>query len=269
LGQGIRTGWGDDMLRIGPIKMFFDGSLIGRTAAMNEGYAPEPDNIGFYATPEHRIREWVLTGHRCGWQLAIHAIGDRAIAYVLDCYEEALTRRPRKDHRHRIEHCGVVAPALIDRIQQLGVIPVPQQHFISQLGEGFRTAIGPQRVRWCYPLRSFLERNIPIPGSSDRFVVPGAPLLGIHDAVNQKTHSGADYVPEERITAEEAIRCYTLNSAFASFEETRKGSIEIGKLADLTILGADPTRIDPAEIRQIPVQATMVGGRLLYRKDLD
>ncbi|MFH2131347.1 MAG: amidohydrolase [bacterium] len=266
--HGIRTGWGDDRLRIGPMKMFFDGSLIGKTAAVTQGYADDPDKLGFYAESEEKIRDWIMKGHRSGWQLAIHAIGDRAIGFILDCYEEALTDLPKTDHRHRIEHCGVLTPALIDRIQKLGVIPVPQQHFIGELGDGFKRVLGPERTRWCYPQRSMLDLGIPIPGSSDRFVVQGAPLLGIHDAVNQKTDSGADYVPEEKITPEEAIRLYTLNSAHAVFDEHIKGSIQAGKLADFAILGADPTTIAPEEIAQIPVQGTIVGGNLCFEKGL-
>jgi predicted amidohydrolase YtcJ len=268
LSHGIRTGWGNEMLRIGPMKMFFDGSLIGKTAAMNAGYVTEPENIGFYATPEEKIRDWIMRGHQSGWQLAIHAIGDRAISYILDCYEEADIQFPRSDRRHRIEHCGVVNPRIMDRIEKLGVIPVPQQHFIGELGDGFIASIGPERSRWCYPMRSFLDRGVPIPGSSDRFVVKGAPLLGIHDAVNQKTDSGKDYVPEERVTPEEAIRMYTLHSAYVSFEEDLKGSIEAGKLADLAVLGADPTTISPTEIAAIPVLGTVVGGKLLYENNL-
>ena len=267
LSQGIRTGWGDDMLRIGPMKMFFDGSLIGKTAAMNDGYTTDPDNIGFFATSEEKIRDWIMRGHRSGWQLAIHAIGDRAISYILDCYAEAIERYPKSDHRHRIEHCGVVNPQIIGRIEKLGVIPVMQQHFIGELGDGFRTVLGPDRTRLCYPQRSYLDRGIPIPGSSDRFVVKGAPLSGIHDAVNQKTDSGEDYVPEESITPEEAIRMYTLHSAYASFEEHLKGSLAAGKLADLAILGADPTTINPTDIADIPVHGTIIGGKLLYGED--
>ena len=268
LSQGIRTGWGDERLRIGPIKMFSDGSLIGRTAALREGYATDPNNTGFFATPEETLRDWILRGHRSGWQIAVHAIGDRAVSFILDCYEEALQVWPRPDHRHRIEHCGVIDQGLLERIAGLGVIPVPQQHFIGELGDGFKRNLGPERARWCYVQKSFLARGIPMPGSSDRYVVEGAPLLGIHDAVNQKTLSGDDYVPEERITPEEAIRAYTLNSAYASFEENIKGSVEAGKLADLTVLGADPTRVVPEEILNIPVQGTLVGGRLLFERDL-
>jgi len=268
LSQGIRTGWGDEWLRIGPIKLFSDGSLIGRTAAMTQGYATDPDNTGFFATPEETLRDWIFQGHRSGWQVAVHAIGDRAVSFILDCYEEANSALPRPDPRHRIEHCGVIDPGILERIDHLGVIPVPQQHFIGELGDGFKRNLGPERTRWCYVQKSFLERGIPMPGSSDRYVVEGAPLLGIHDAVNQKTLSGEDYVPEERIIPEEAIRAYTLNSAYASFEETIKGSIEAGKLADLVVLGADPTRVPTEDIQHIPVQGTVVGGQLLFERDL-
>ena len=269
LSQGIRTGWGDERLRIGPIKMFSDGSLIGRTAAMSEGYASEPDNYGLFATPEATLRDWILRGHQSGWQIAVHAIGDRAVSFILDCYEEANTCYPRNDCRHRIEHCGLVSPAMLQRIKTLGVIPVPQQHFIGELGDGFIEALGPERSRWCYVQKSFLDLGVPMPGSSDRYVVQGAPLLGIHDAVNQTTSSGRPYVPEERILPEQAIRAYTLNSAYASFEEHLKGSVEAGKIADLTVLGGDPTVVEASEIAHIPVHGTLVGGELLFSHDLD
>ena len=268
LSQGMCTGWGDERLRLGPIKMFSDGSLIGRTAAMRHGYATDPNNTGFFATPEDTLRDWILRGHRSGWQIAIHAIGNRAVSFILDCYEEAIQTYPRSDHRHRIEHCGVVDRDLLERLARLGVIPVPQQRFIGELGDGFKRNLGPERTRWCYVQKSFLARGVPMPGSSDRYVVEGAPLLGIHDAVNQKTLSGDDYVPEEAITPEEAIRAYTLNSAYASFEEGIKGSIEPGKLADLTVLGADPTRVPVEEIRHILVHGTVIGGQLLFERDL-
>jgi predicted amidohydrolase YtcJ len=268
LSQGIRTGWGNEKLRIGPLKIFSDGSIIGKTAAMKEAFDTEPGNVGFFAAGEEQLREWIIRGHCSGWQIAVHACGDRANSYILDCYEAAMKRFNRSDPRHRIEHCGIVNPQIIDRVKALGVIPVPQQHFIGELGEGFKMNIGPQRTRWCYPQRSYLDRDIPIPGSSDRPVVNGAPLLGIHDAVNQKTDSGKDYVPEEKITPEEAIRAYTIHSAYASFEENIKGSVEVGKLADFAVLGADPTAVDPTEIAHIPILGTMINGELLYNNNL-
>ncbi len=269
LSQGIRTGWGNEKLRIGPLKIFSDGAITGRTAAMNDAFETDPGNVGFFATGEEQLRDFIIRGHFSGWQIAVHACGDRANSYILDCYEEAMKRLKRSDPRHRIEHCGIVNPQIIDRVKALGVIPVPQQHFIGELGDAFKVNIGPERARWCYPQRSYLDRGIPIPGSSDRPVVKGAPLLGIHDAVNQKTDSGEDYVPEEKITPEEAIRAYTIHSAYASFEENIKGSVEVGKFADFAILEADPTAVDPTEIAHIPIQGTMINGELLYNNDLN
>jgi predicted amidohydrolase YtcJ len=267
LSQGIRTGWGNDRLRIGPLKIFSDGSILGRTAAMDDPFEGEPENNGFFAADQAQLRDQIIKGHCSGWQIAVHCCGDRASAFILDCYEEAMKRLARPDCRHRIEHCGVVNPRILERLVALDVLPVPQQHFIGELGEGLKASLGTERARWCYPQKSYLARGIPIPGSSDRPVVNGAPLLGIHDAVNQKIDSGNDYAPEEKITPEAAIRMYTLNSAYSSFEENVKGSVEPGKLADLTILGADPTTVDPEEIATIPVCGTVINGDILYRND--
>ena len=267
LQQGLRTGWGDERLRLGPIKMFSDGSLIGRTAAMTRPYEGEPTNMGFFATDEATLRSWILSGHAAGWQVAVHAIGDRAVSFILDCYEEAQREHPRADPRHRIEHCGLVNPDIVARIRRLRVVPVPQQRFIGELGDGFREALG-ERTRWCYVQKSFLDAGIELPGSSDRYVVAGAPLLGIHDAVNQRTGSGARYVPEEALSPEQAIRAFTLGSAYATFEEGWKGSITPGKVADVTVLDRDPTAVDPAGIADIRVVATVVGGVFVHEDGL-
>jgi hypothetical protein len=264
LQQGVRTGWGDERVRLGPIKMFSDGSLIGRTAALTRPYQGETDNVGFFATSEETLHDWIVDGHASGWQIAVHAIGDRAVSFILDCYEEAQRRYPRKDPRHRIEHCGIVSADIIARIRKLGVVPVPQQRFIGELGDGFRAALGEDRTRWCYVQRSFVDAGIRFPGSSDRYVVAGAPLLGIHDAVNQKTASGQDYVPGEALTPMEAIRAYTLHSAYATFEEAWKGSIVPGKVADFTILGEDPTTVPHDAIADIPVVGTIIGGDVVH-----
>ncbi len=269
LQQGLRTGWGDERLRLGPIKMFSDGSLIGRTAAMTEPYVGEPDNLGLFATPPETLRRWILEGHASGWQLAVHAIGDRAVGFILDCYEEALHRHPRPDARHRIEHCGLVSPDLIERIRALGVVPVPQQRFIGELGDGFLAALGPERARWCYVQKSFLDAGIVLPGSSDRYVVAGAPLLGIQDAVHQHTDAGRPYAPGEALTVEEAIRAFTLGSAYATFEEGWKGSIEPGKVADLVVLDANPMRVAPDAIADIEVVATFVDGEAVFDGGLE
>ncbi|NUR93105.1 MAG: amidohydrolase, partial [Nonomuraea sp.] len=201
LDLGLRSGIGDDRLRIGPVKVFSDGSLIGKTAAMCCDYAGEPGNRGFLQEEAAALREFIGKAHAAGWQVATHAIGDHAVDVVLDAYEQAQARHPRSGARHRIEHCAVTSDAQIARIAALGVIPVPQGRFVSELGDGMLAALGPERARGCYRQRSFLEAGIALPGSSDCPVVDGAPLLGIHDLVNQRTAGGVPFNPEEALTA--------------------------------------------------------------------
>ena len=260
LDLGLHTGFGGERLRFGPVKIFADGSLMGRTAAMFEPFEGEPGNAGYFQMDEQRLHSLILRAHRSGWQVATHAIGDRAVASVLDAYEAALRQHPRDDHRHRIEHCGVCRPEDVERIARLGVVPVPQARFISEIGDGMLGAIGERRAEDCYRQRSFLAAGAVVPGSSDRPVVQGAPLLGIHDLVNQRTASGRPFNPQEALTAQEALSAYTVGSAFAAFEERRKGSVEPGKLADLVVLDRDVTAIDPEGIGETRVLATMVGG---------
>ena len=260
LDLGMHTGFGDDWLRYGATKIFADGSLMGCTAAMFEDFDGQPGNNGYFQMPEARLHELILAAHRSGWQVATHAIGDRAVSSVLDAYESVLLRYPRADHRHRIEHAGMTRAVDVARIARLGVIPVPQARFVSEIGDGMLRAIGPDRVGDCYRQRSFLDAGITLPGSSDRPVVNGAPLLGIHDLVNQRTASGAAFNLNEALTIEEAIHAYTVGSATASFDEQRKGSITAGKLADLVVLDQDLTAIEPDGIGETRVLATMVGG---------
>jgi predicted amidohydrolase YtcJ len=264
LDLGLHTGFGDDWLRIGAVKIFADGSLMGRTAAMFDDFEGEPGNNGYLQMPEQRLHSLILAAHRSGWQIATHAIGDRAVSSVLDAYESALIRYPRDGHRHRIEHCGICRADDVARIARLGVIPVPQARFISEIGDGMLDAIGPMRAVDCYRQRSFLGAGIVLPGSSDRPVVNGAPLLGIHDLVNQRTATRRSFNPHEALTVEEAITAYTMGSATAAFDEKRKGSIERGKLADLVVLDRDLTAIDHDGIGDTEVLATMVGGRFEF-----
>lgn len=265
LDLGLHSGFGDEWLKFGPVKIFADGSLIGRTAAMFDDFENEPGNCGYFQMDEERLRLLILKAHRSGWQVATHAIGDRAVSAVLDAYGEAQERFPRPDTRHRIEHCAMTRPVDVDRIAELGVIPVPQARFISEIGDGMLRAIG-DRAPNCYRQRSFIDRGVVVPGSSDRPVVVGTPLLGIHDLVNQKTSSGEDFNPQEALTVEQALRSYTLSSAFAAFDEAQKGSLEVGKLADLVVLDRDLTTVDPATIADTVVLATMVGGKFEYQR---
>ena len=264
LDLGIRTGFGDDWLRIGAMKIFTDGSLVGRTAAMHEDFAGPPGNRGYLQGDAEEMTATIVAAHRSGWQVAAHAIGDRAIDLALDACEQAQRRYPRAGARHRIEHFAVSRPDHVSRAAQLGVIPVPQGRFATELGDGMLAAVGPGRQEWLYRQRSLLDAGLVLPGSSDRPVVTGAPLLGVHDMVNRRTGSGAPFNPGEAISAEEALRAYTSGSAYASRAEHTKGTVAPGMLADLVVLSDDPTAVSPASIAGIAVVATFAGGQCRF-----
>jgi len=266
--MGMYTGFGDDRLRIGGLKLLADGSLIGRTAAVSQPFLDDPrsDNLGLPSYPQAELDELIWRGHRAGWQVAIHAIGDRGIEMCLDGFDRALQRQPRADHRHRLEHCGILRPDLIRRIKELGVVPVGQPPFIIEFGDGFLHHLGRERSQLTYPLRSFLNAGVPLAASSDSPVSDYRPLFGIQACVSQLTASGEPYAPGERLTVEEAIGLYTRAGAYASFDETRKGTLTPGKLADLVVLETDPRQLQetPADIGQVRVLATLIGGETVY-----
>jgi len=263
LDLGISTGFGDDWLRLGAVKIFADGSLVGRTAALHDPYDGS-DGTGYLQADAAELTGAIIAAHRSGWQVATHAIGDLAIDLALDAYEQALAEYPRRDPRHRIEHFAVVRPRQVARAAALGVIAVPQGRFATELGDGMLAAVGPDRHAWLYRQRSLLDAGMVLPGSSDRPVVAGAPLLGIADMVNRRTVSGAPFNPDEAISAEAALRAWTWGSAYASRAEHVKGSIAPGKLADLVVLSEDPTAVSPDRIAGLEVLATVTGGRPRY-----
>jgi predicted amidohydrolase YtcJ len=266
LGLGISQGMGDNRLRVGPIKLFIDGSLIGRTAAVTVPFLEDPaeDNLGLTMMPKEQFEEYVMQAHMAGYQIAVHAIGDRGIDWVLDAYEKALSAYPRADHRHRIEHCGICRPDIIDRIARLQVVPVSQPVFIIEYGDGFIRHLGLERVQLTYPFRSFLEKGIRLVFSSDCPVSHFAPMKSIQAAVTERTGSGASYALEEAVTVEEAIEMYTVAGAYATFEEHLKGQVKAGMLADFTILSEDPRSVDPMSLAELPISATIIGGELVW-----
>ncbi|HEY3682140.1 MAG TPA: amidohydrolase [Streptosporangiaceae bacterium] len=264
LDLGVRTGLGDEWVRVGPTKILSDGSLIGRSAAMCCDYHDDPGNSGFYLFDPEELRRLILDAHRCGWQVATHAIGDSAVDTALEAYAEAQRRDPRPDVRHRVEHCAVASDDQVARIAAQGVVPVPQGRFISEIGDGMLAALGPDRARLAYRMRAFLDAGAVLPGSTDSPVVHGSPLLSMHDMVNRRTASGAPFTPEEAVTAEEALRAYTVGSAYAVHEEDRKGTLAPGKLADFAVLSDDLLAVPPERIRAITVGATVVGGAVAY-----
>jgi predicted amidohydrolase YtcJ len=261
---GLRTGFGDDWLRLGPMKIFTDGSLVGRTAAMSAPFDGEPGNSGYLQADADYLTGMIIAAHRAGWRVAAHAIGDRAIDLALDAFAAAADRYPRPDPRHRIEHFAAARPDQVARAAELGVIPVGQGRFASELGDGMLAAVGQGRHRWLYRQRSLLDAGLVISGSSDRPVASGAPLLGIHDMVNRRTATGAPFNDAEAITAAEALRAYTWGSAYAAKQERSKGSIAPGKLADFTVLSEDPTAVAANRVAGLEVAATFVDGVLRY-----
>lgn len=266
LALGVRQGFGNDRLRIGPVKLFIDGSLIGRTAAVTRPFLddPQPDNLGLTMMPQEQLDDYVWQAHSYGFQVAIHAIGDRGIEMVLDAYARALARLPRADHRHRIEHCGILRPDLIDRIASMGVLVVSQPIFIAEYGDGFIRHLGLERVQLTYPFRSLLDAGITLVFSSDCPVSSFVPLRSMQAAVTELTGSGHSYALEEAITVEEALPLYTVNGAYATFEEHVKGMLRPGMLADFALLEEDPRQVDPARLGALKVSRTIIGGETVY-----
>lgn len=256
---GLHTGFGDNRVRIGSAKIFSDGSLGARTAALFQPYHDEPARKGMVLYTQEKLSTLVMEAHKAGFQLAIHAIGDRAIDMVLTVLEKALEEAPKKNHRHRIEHASVLSKRLIRRMRKLKVTASVQPHFVvSDFWVANR--VGPTRARWVYPFKTLIQEGVLTTGGSDCPVEPIDPLLGIWAAVAREAF------PEERITVDDALRLYTVNAAYASFEEDIKGSIDVGKLADLVVLSREPHEIPPNEIRDVKVEMTIVGGKVVYGK---
>jgi hypothetical protein len=257
---GITTGFGDEYLKIGPVKIFADGSLGARTAALAEDYSDDPGNKGIMIFSQNELNETVEKAHKSDLQVAVHAIGDRAIELALSAVEEALSRFPRRNHRHRIEHASVLNRPLITRMKDLNVIASIQPTFtISDFWVPQR--VGAERVRLVYPFKTLMKSGVVIAGSSDCPTEILNPILGIHAAV---TRGG--FVPEESLSVNDAIRAFTINAAYASFEEEGKGSIEAGKLADFVVLSEDFTRIRPQNTKDVRVEMTVVGGSIVYSR---
>lgn len=262
-------GRGDDWLRIGGLKGFMDGSLGSHTAAFFEPFNDAPDDRGLFVTPPEQMREWAIAADAVGLQLLIHAIGDRANAELLDIFAAAAERNGARDRRFRIEHVQHLRPAEIARIADFGVIPSMQPYHAADDGRWADGVIGAERSRFTYAFRSLLDAGATLAFGSDWSVAPASPVLGIHAAVTRQTLDGAHpngWVPEEKISVEEALAAYTRNGGYASFEEARKGSLAPGLLADIVVLDRDITAIPADEIRDVRVLRTIVGGKTLYRR---
>jgi predicted amidohydrolase YtcJ len=249
----------NDKIKMGSIKIFADGSLGARTAALHKPYADDKTTKGVLIYPQKKLEKLIFEVHEKGYQLAVHAIGDKAIESVLSALEKAVSQKPKKVHRHRIEHASVLNKKLVRRMKKLGIIASVQPHFI--VSDFWATKrLGEQRTRWTYALKSLVKNGIIACGGSDCPIEPIDPLLGIWAAAARKSF------PQERLTFDEAIRMYTINAAFASSEETVKGIIERGKLADFTVLSQDPYNIEADDICDIKVDMTIVDGEIVYAR---
>ncbi|HEX2778269.1 MAG TPA: amidohydrolase family protein, partial [Gemmatimonadaceae bacterium] len=260
-------GHGDAWVRIGGLKGFVDGSLGSHTAAFLEPFTDAPTDSGFFVNTSEDLYAWTSGADRARLQVIVHAIGDRAIRTQLDVFMRVAHENATYDRRFRIEHAQHIAPADIPRFAQLGVIASMQPYHAIDDGRWAEKVIGPERIRTTYAFRSLLDSGARLAFGSDWFVAPPTPLEGIYAAVTRRTLDDRNpngWVPEQKIGVEDALRAYTINGAYASFEEREKGSIERAKLADFTLIDRDLTRIAPETIRDARVVMTIVGGRVVY-----
>jgi len=262
----LKTGFGSEWLRLGGIKILADGGIAGRTAYLTEPYVGTEDRGILAVESEEALHETIRQGHEAGFQVCVHANGDRTIEMALNGFEKALAALPRKNHRHRLEHCTVVNPAILKRIRKNRLLVTPFGSYIYFHGEKMNPHYGPERVARMFAHRSFLDCGIHVSGASDSPCGPYEPLLAIQSCVTRKSFAGEVLGANQAITVPEAIFLYTMASAYASFEENIKGSITPGKLGDLVVLGEDPRRVNPDEIKDIPVEMTVVGGEIRYGK---
>jgi predicted amidohydrolase YtcJ len=278
---GLRTGFGNERLRLGPVKTCTDGSIQVFTCAFYDPYITldsehtRRNPRGVLQMSPNEINDIVLEAHHKGYQLAIHAQGDYGIDVAIDAIQYAMWRYPRVDSRHRIEHCQCVTPEGLKRMRRLGVIGSFYPHHTWYWADRHvSTFIGKERASRIDPMKSAIKAGVVTIAHSDAPIAAigdplfGAePLFGIWCAVNRKTREGMLLGPEERITPMEGIRAYTINAAYASFEEKIKGSIEPGKLADFVILSENPCEVDPWEIRNIKVERTITGGETVFQAE--
>ena len=266
IAAGIQTPFGDDWLKITEIEWVFDTSTSGRTAAYYDPYVGEPDNYGILLYDQDDITERVTRAHKAGLRVGLDGIGDRGIDRALDAIEVALREDPRDDHRHRIEHCCYVPPPIQRRLKELGVIDASANGFLHDLGDAYKANRGEAQMRWMWPHRTLIDQRIPAPAHSDCPVCSPNPWLGIYGLVTRKTSSGDTLYAGEGITPMEAIRAYTIDGAYAAWEEDVKGSIEPGKLADLVVVDRDPLTIPPDDLRNVETVMTIIDGKIVYRR---
>jgi len=271
IASGVRSGFGDDLLRLIGVEWCPDCSTSGRTAAYYEPYIGkkiegEPDpNTGILLYEASDLADRAAKAHAAGLLVMIEGVGDRGIDFALDAIEHALTAHPMEDHRMRVEHCCYVTPAILERIRRLGAIDSSATGFMYDLGDAYIANRGEAAMRHMWPHRSLIAAGIPAPGHSDAMVCQANPFLALWSMVNRMSDTGGDLCRDEAVTPLEALHAYTTLGAYSGREEGRKGSLEIGKLADLAVLDRDYFSIPPQEIREVQVTRTLLGGDTVWQ----
>ena len=266
--HGGSDGRGDDWLRVGGLKGFVDGSLGSHTAAFHQPFDDAPKDKGLLVNTPEDLYRWISGADKAGLHVMVHAIGDRANGLLLDTYDRVQRENGARDRRFRIEHAQHLAPADIPRFAQLGVIASMQPYHAIDDGRWAEKFIG-ERIETTYAFRSLLDAKARLAFGSDWFVAPPTPLEGIYAAVTRRTlddRNPGGWVPAQKISVEEALRAYTATAAYASFDESRKGTIAAGRAADLVMLDRNIFDITPEEIRGAKVLLTLVGGKVVFRK---
>jgi predicted amidohydrolase YtcJ len=264
-----RGGRGDNWLHIGGLKGFVDGSLGSHTAVMLAPFSDTPHDSGLFVTPPESLYAWTKAADAAGLHVIVHAIGDRGNRTMLDIYERVMRENGPRDRRFRIEHAQHLAPSDIPRFGQLGVIASMQPYHAIDDGRWAEKVIGHERAKGTYAFRSLLDTHARLAFGSDWFVAPPTPLEGIYAAVTRRTLDDANpdgWIPEQKITVEDALRAYTTGAAYAEYMDGEKGMLARGMLADVVMIDRDLTRIPPETIRDARIMLTIVGGRIVYER---
>jgi predicted amidohydrolase YtcJ len=264
LSAGMHSRFGDERLRLGAFKVMTDGSPSGPTAATREPYRSNGLDCGILYWNQEGLDDLLGRAHRQGFQCTVHAVGDRAIEQTLNAMARAQREFPRQGLRHRIEHCAICPPDRRDRVRAQHIMPAMQPAFFWEFGDGYIHNYGRHRADTMFPVKSLIAAGVPVAGSSDAPVTHYAPLFGIEQALTRRTMAGDVCGPDERLDLMTAIRMHTIYGAFASFEEGFKGSLEVGKVADLVVLAEDLNRVPVERLRDVSVAMTVVGGEVVY-----
>ena len=263
IAAGVRTGMGNDWVKIGGMKMTCDGSISERTARLSQPYIGRPGDYGILVMDEEQMYPYAKKAYDAGWQIGIHANGDVGIDTTLKLYERLYKEKAKANPRFRIEHCTMINDNLLERMKTLGVIPTPFSTYVYFHGEKMKL-YGEERLKHMFALRSFIDAGIRPTFGSDYPPGPFEPMMALQSCVTRTDIKGNIWGANQKITVAEAIKVGTLNGAFASFEENSKGSLEAGKLADLVVLGRNPFKENPASLISIPIERTMTGGKWVY-----